>query len=276
MAEFELPENDVNKYQVQDGSRDEALLKTLNTDYQSEVAMGNLEGKSLWNKFGYNQDIDVGTEVIASWGGTFTPLTTATTIEIVSSSNDDIVTTGTGTQSIVVYGIDANRDEAIEVISMNGTTTVTTTSTWLGINRVAMFLCGSGQVNAGTIDITATTGGSTMAQMPIGGGVTQQCIFHVPQNYTFLTEFLFINVLNRGKNAELTVKLWVYSAVSNGKQEVFSVDIDTQTTGGSMQLNPTMPFPITEKTVMWMEATSDKADVIVNARFSGILESTLL
>lgn len=239
------------------------------TEYHSEVALGRRQGAILWNKFGYNADIDVGTEVIASWGGSFNPLTTATTLTISSTSTDDD-DGGTGCNSIVIYGIDENRDSAIEVVTMNGTTNVVTSSTWLGINRVAMFLCGSGQINAGTINITATTGGSQMAQMPLEGGVTQQCIFHVPRNHQFLTRWLRINVLNQAKNAELTIKLWVYSSVSNGKQEVYRVLVDTQVSNDIVESSP-LPFPISESTVIWLECTSDTANISVNARFSGEL-----
>jgi len=245
-------------------------ISTRPSDYKHEVATGTRQGREIWNKFGYNEDIDVGTEVIASWGGTFTPLTTATTLTISSTSVND-TSGGTGCNSIVIYGIDANRQEAIEVVTMNGTTPIVTTSTWLGINRAAMFLCGSGQINDGTIEIDAVTDASVMAQMPSNNGVTQQCIFHVPENFNFVTEWLYINVLNQGKNAELRIKLWVYSAVSNGKQEVFRTDIDTQVLN-LIDLEPNLPFPITEKTVMWLECTSNKAGVVVNARFSGILE----
>lgn len=241
------------------------------TDYFTEVAMGKRQGRSLWNKFGYNNDVDSGTEVIASWGGTFTPLTTATTLTISSTDISD-TSAGTGCNSIVVYGVDANRNEQIEVITMNGTTDVITVSTWLGINRVAMFLCGTDKINNGEITITATTGGSTMAQMPADGGVTQQCIFHVPQNFTFVTKWLWVNVINKGKDAELTVKMWVYSPISNGNQEVFKLDIDTQKTTEPVSVNPDLPFPISEKSVIWLECTSNKADVIINARFSGINE----
>jgi hypothetical protein len=241
------------------------------TDYHGEVALGRRQGVSLWNKFGYNTDVGTPTpEVIASWGGAFVPLTTATTLNIVSAdaADDD---GGTGCNSIVVYGIDENRDEAIEVVTMNGVTPVVTTSTWLGINRVAMFLCGSGQINAGQIDITATTGGSQMAQMPINGGVTQQCIFHIPRNYQFIAQWVWINILNRAKDAEVIIKMWVYSAVSNGKQEVFRVDIDTQVASGPVDINPKLPFPISGNTVMWLEAESDTAAISVNARFDGEL-----
>lgn len=265
-------------YEAPDGTFQESNLEYLETisggtNYNTSVALGNKQGASLWNKFGYNEDIGIGTEVIASWGGTFTPLTTATTLDISSSSVND-TDGGTGCNSIVIYGIDSDRNEQIEVVTMNGTTTVNTVSTWLGINRVAMYLCGSGQINDGTIDVLAVTGGSTMAQMPADGGVTQQCIFHIPANTNFITEWLMINVLNKGKDAELTVKMWVYSAISNGKQEVFRVSISTLKTNEPLSLSPNLPFPISEKTVVWLECTSNKANVIMNARFSGTLQST--
>lgn len=240
------------------------------TDYNTEVALGRRQGATLWNKFGYNDDVDIGTEVIASWGGTFTPLTTATTISIVSTdaTDDD---GNTGCNSVVLYGLDANRDEAIEVVTLNGTTPVATTSTWLGLNRVAMFLCGTGKVNAGDITATAVTGSSTMAQMPAGGGVTQQCIFHIPRNNQFIMEWLYANSLKQsGASPKVTIKVWVYSTVNNGNQEVFKGGMDTAVSN-EIDLNPQLPFPISESSVVWMEATTDKADTIVNGRFSGIL-----
>jgi len=258
---------EINPIKSGDNTYEVSVTESLDS---IEAALGG-DTAGLWNKFGYNNDIDVGTEVIASWGGSFTPLTTATTISIVSDSTDDITSTGTGCNSVVVYGVDANRESVIEVVQLNGTTPVVTTSTWLGINRVAMYLCGSGKVNAGTITATAVTGGSTMAQMPVSSGVTQQCIFHVPAGQQFIAEWLWINTLNRNKDAELTVKLWVYSAVNNGKQEVFKVDIDTAA-NPTADINPNLPFPVGESSVMWLECTSDKANIIVNARFSGILK----
>ena len=112
-----------------------------------------------------------------------------------------------------------------------------------------------------------------MAQMPAEGGVTQQCIFHVPRDKQFVASWFFANVLNRGKNAEVTIKMWVYSAISNGKQEVLRVDIDTAASSYPIDMNPNLPFPISGSTVVWIEATSNKDDVIVNARFSGELIS---
>lgn len=242
------------------------------TSFNTEVALGRRQGNVLWNKFGYNQDVDVGTEVVASWGGTFVPLTTATTISIVSTSTaDDGDPLGTGCGSIVLYGLDANRDEVIEVVTLNGTTPVVTTSTWLGLNRVAMFLCGTGKVNAGTITATDVVGSTVMAQLPLSGGVTQQCIFHVPRNHQYIMEWLYANSLRQAsQDPKVTIKLWVYSTVNNGNQEVYQGSMDTSVST-TIDLNPQLPFPVSESSVVWMEATTDKADTIISGRFSGIL-----
>ena len=260
---------DANTPLNQSISLDADAIATRPTNYYVEAALGLRSGHALWNKFGYNSDVDVGTEVIASWGGTFTPLTTATTLIISSSSIND-TSGGTGCNSVYISGIDANREPQVELVTLTGTTAVVTTSTWLGINRVSMYLCGTSQVNEGLIGVIASTGGSTMAVMPTGEGTTQQCIFHVPTGYKFVAEWVRCNVLNRGKNAELTIKMWVYSAVSNGKQNVYTVSIDTSTTN-NVDESPNIPFPITESTVIWLECTTDTNDIEVNARFSGIL-----
>ena len=106
------------------------------TDFKYEVAQSLRQGYTTWNKWGYNPDIDNTTETVWSVGGLFTPLSSAGTLEVVSSSaNDDGAPAGTGAQSIIIYGVDANYEEQIEVVTLNGTTAVTTTNSWLGVNR---------------------------------------------------------------------------------------------------------------------------------------------
>lgn len=101
------------------------------TDYRLDVARGSYTGASTWNKFGYNSDLDNGvTETAWAPGGTYAVPTTASTLTVVSSStNDD--SGGTGANTIYIIGIDANRDAQEELITMDGTTPVVTTTTWL-------------------------------------------------------------------------------------------------------------------------------------------------
>lgn len=251
-------------------ARDYDSLSVRTYDYRTEVALGLRQGHSLWNAFGYNLDVDTGAaELVASWGGSFTYLTTASTLTISSSSiNDD--DGGTGANSIIIYGIDTNRKSQIEVVTLDGTTPVVTSNSWLGVNRAAIYLAGTLQSNDGTITITATTGGSTQAQMPAGQGTTQQSIFYTQADHQAAAEWLKINVVKitgGGGSPTVTVKGWVYSAVSNAKYEVFRTDVDTSV-DTQIDISPPLPFIIGEKSVFWLEATTDTNNTVVNARFS--------
>lgn len=240
---------------------------TRPTDYETEVALNRRQGDSLWNKFGYNNDVDVGTEVIASFGGTFSPMTSAVQLDISSSSSDDD-DGGVGCNSLVLYGVDENWDEQIEVIALDGTNTVTTVNSWFGLNRASIYLAGTSQENVGTITIVPTGGGATQAEMPAGEGTTQQCIFFVPRRSQALANWLFVNALRQSaQNPKITIKGFVFSDVSNAKYEVVRFGIDTEVSN-IVDLKPTSPFLIGEKSVFWLEATTDKADTQVSSRLS--------
>jgi hypothetical protein len=254
-------------------SQDFDSISVRPSDYHTEIATGKRQGTSLWNKFGYNTDVDTGSqEIIASWGGTFQFITTGETIDVVSTSTDDVNTTGTGAHGVVIYGVDENWDEQTEVVFLNGTTTVTTTSEWLGINRIAVYLSGSTQNNVGEINVTANTSGYTMAQMPATQGTSQQCLFYVPQNHTFLTDWLLFNVLKTsgGSKPELDIFGYVFSAVSNTRYEVYrgSMDISVINT---LEVNPHLPFAVGEKSILWFAAETDQNNSSVKCRFSGEL-----
>lgn len=257
-------------------SQDYDAISVRPTSFTEEVALSRRQGVSTWNKFGYNDDVDIATspEIIAAFGGTFQYITTGETINIVSSStNDDGSPAGTGANSIVVYGVDENWDAQTEVVTLNGTTTVTTTTSWLGINRVAVYLSGSGKKNAGNITITASSSGYTMAYMPAGQSTTQQMLFYVPQNHQFLATFLHFNSIKLsggGGAPEVQLKGWVYSAVSNSEYEVFRETLDTANES-SVTINTSEPFIIGEKSILWFTATSDKDNTAVRGRFSGKL-----
>lgn len=243
------------------------------TDFNYEVALGRRQGLTLWNKFGHNLDINTGTdpEPLAAFGGTgFTPLTTAYTLDVVSSSDEDSdtggsVAQGTGARTIFITGIDANRDSQTDTVTMDGTTTVTTSSSWLGVNRVAVLTSGSSDANVGTITLTATTEGSTQATLPIGGSVTQQIIFFMPRNHQGLATWLRFTAKRFGSGTEPVITLigWVYSPLTDTKYEVAREIIDASVETHA-DLLPPDPVVFTEQDVFWVEAetTRDSTQVI--------------
>lgn len=254
-------------------AQDYDALSVRPSDFHTEVALGRRQGAETWNKFGYNQDIDSGSgeEIIASWGGTFQYLTSGETIDIVSSNADDTLA-GTGAQRVIIWGVDENWNPQTEIVEMNGTSTVTTTSQWIGINRIAIYKAGTGLKNAGDIDVTANTSGYQMAQMKAGEGTSQQCIFYVPQGHQFLAEWLYFNALKTsgGGNPEILFKGYVYSDVATAEFEVFRAELDIQREINKT-INPPIPFVIGEKSILWFTADTDTNNSAVNCRFSGEL-----
>jgi len=241
------------------------------TDFKYEVALGRRQGLSTWNKFGYNGDIDIGTETVWSAGGTFTRIDTASTFTVVSSSVQDTLTTGTGAWNIIIYYLDANRLAQTVVVPLNGTTPVVTTVTGLGINRASIYNTGSSDVNVGTITITATTGGTTQGQIPIGEGSTQQAIFFTQADHQFLADYLLINVnkISGGTSPRVNVKGWVYSYVSTAKYLVLNNTIDTSVEN-HLEVTPSQPFVIGEKSILYFEVTTDTNNTVCSVRFSGV------
>jgi hypothetical protein len=241
---------------------------TRPTSFNYEVALGRRQGSTTWNKFGYNSDVDIGTEAVWAYGGTFTRLVTASTFSVVSSSAQDILTSGTGAWNVIVYYVDSNWTAKTAIVPLNGTTPVVTTWKAIGINRVAVYNSGSGDVNAGNITLTATTGGSVQAYLPTGEGTTQQSIYFVQKDHQSLIDWMTINVNKvSGSSPRVTVKCWVYSNVSTAKYLVFNATIDAGVEN-NVEYKPSQPFIVGEKSVVWFEATTDVNNTTIAQRFS--------
>ena len=162
-------------------------------DYYFEVARGNVPGVSMVNKFGSNPDIDSGqTEDIWNTGGTRSYLSAASTLIVVSSStNDDGSPAGTGAQTLTLEGLNGSGVQISETVTMDGTTNVTTSSSFLRLYRAYVATAGSGGTNAGTITVTTTTGGLTLCTIAAGLGQSQIGHFTIPASKTgYITRYM--------------------------------------------------------------------------------------
>ena len=233
-----------------------------------DVALGNISSLQVWNKFGYNAAFGIGTEVVASFGGTYGPLLVAAPISFVSTSSQD-ETGGTGCAILVITGVDSDWKTVTEIVGLTGTTPVVTGLSYFGIDRVAVYLCGSSLSNVGTITGTETGGSTTQAQLPAGEGTTQQMIYTTPEGGTAMLTDLIMNVIKTGSGAAPTVdvKGWVYSHVSQAKYEIFRYHIDTSHEN-HLTIHQQVPFIMGEKSVIWFEATTDKANTEITMRMS--------
>lgn len=243
------------------------------TDFNYETALGLRQGRSTVNKFGYNSDVDTGSEeIVASFGGTFNIMTSSDTLNVVSDSlNDDVG--GSGATSILISGIDGNYLEQSEVVTMDGTTPVTTTNQWLGVNRVVVLSSGVLNYNGGTITVTDTSSTfGTQAIIPAAVSVTQQCIYHTQINHSLLLNYISINavkVTGGGGNPEIIIRGYSYSRVTETDYQVFKKTIDVSIVNDLEIIFP-QPLIFTGREVIYFTAETDTNNTEVAMRFSGI------
>lgn len=246
-----------------------AAISVRPTNYFYEVALGLRQGVSHWDIWGNNNDIDIGTEIVRTLAGTtVSTITASTTFTFVSTSTND-TSAGTGAQSLVVYYLDSNRKSQVGVVTLNGTTPVVSAFSGLAINRISIYISGSGKTNEGTITCTETTGAVAVAEIRIGEGTNQSTVFYGQAGATLLINGMEVNIIKPtgGASPIVTLKGWVFSFVSNSKYLVYSKTIDTSVLQ-NFEGNMGHPFPVGEKSIFWFEATTDQNNTQVSIRYS--------
>lgn len=108
------------------------------------------------------------------------PSASAAVVRIVSSSSAD-ASAGTGARSIEIVGWGSSWDLVTEVISLNGTTTVSSSSSFHRIISARVATAGTGGANAGTL--TCSISSKTMATIAIGDNASFHAHFTVPANH---------------------------------------------------------------------------------------------
>lgn len=178
----------------------QSSITAVTSDFYLEVAKGNIPGHSYIHKFGYNPEIDNNSEPETVWsaGGLYpwSSLTTAQTLYLQSDDNND-------TMTITVEGLDANFAPLSEDVTLNGTTSVTTTNQF---SRVFRMKYDEGTPNEGAITARVGSGsGTVVAQIDEGLAQTLMALYTIPAGYTGYLLQLDISVQ---KNKDAQVKLF--------------------------------------------------------------------
>lgn len=231
---------------------------------------------------GNNPDVDQGTVPENIWpaGGLYPWLSAATALEIVSSSTQDS-STGTGMAAVSITFLDANYNESVVSVALNGTTPVTISGAWLRINGAVTTTKGSGAAtsrvfNVGDISIRDFGGGTTRAIIPAGKGILRQCIFTVPAGYTAQVLSLYI-AFNRGTGGGATRYLTVSTYVQSSTG-VSRLPLDISCNGESYRHDGIPGIVLPEKTDFALEIISVSADNsdITGAFLGMLMKNTLV
>lgn len=220
------------------------------------------------NKFGNNPDIDANVyEDIWDAGGTYVFPTEARIHDITSTDTND-TSGGTGARTINIQGLDANYNEIEEDVTLNGTTNVPTTKSFLRIHRMKVTSAGSGGEAVGNITATAQTDATVSAQITNRRNQTLMAIYTVPAGKTGYITNIFSSVGRKATTA-LEVELYVRPF-----GEVFQIKmlLSGHSQGSSHIQHMNNPYiKITEKSDIKLKATVTTNNSNISGGFDIIL-----
>lgn len=261
------------------------VVSTTRTQGDGELALeipaGRVGGFSSVNKFGRtrNADSGVATDI---WDGanatddidTWTAPTAARVHAVVSSSAND-TSGGTGARTVQVFGLTAwTATESSEVVTMNGTTPVNTSASYVIVHRIKVLTSGASGPNVGYIDATAASDSTITAIVLPGEGQTQMAVYGIGASCAYLTSFYASVLRASNKSVAANVALLWTPDVSN-QTAVWQVKhtlglYDPGSTNIQHYYNPYSKF--TGPGILKLEVTTDQDDADVSGGFDLILE----
>jgi hypothetical protein len=220
--------------------------------------------------FGYNADIDQTEESVWPDGGVVPHPTTASVLQISSSSAADTAA-GTGARTVYIGGVDGNFNEVSETVTLNGQTAVNTVNSYRYVNYFYVATVGTGTQNAGNINAgtgTVTAGVPAVLYDIIAAGYNQRTTAHfcVPAGYTgYMTSGAITSGQESGSSA-ITAFL-----KQHGPDEILRVGAVSTLNNGSVQYNFTFPYVIAEKNCVGASAIGASNNNAVSAFFNIVL-----
>jgi cephalosporin-C deacetylase-like acetyl esterase len=231
--------------------------------FELQVARNQIMGHSAVTLFGYNGDLDQTEESVWPNGGTVPHPTTASVLDIVSTStNDDAA--GTGARTVFIEGLDNNYNVVSETVVLDGTTVVETVNSYLYVNQLYVATTGSGGVNAG--EITAKVDTTLYDLIAVGYNQRTTAHYCVPAGYTaYLTQGA-ITAGQASGSTSITAFL-----KQHGPDGILRVVAISTLNNGSIQYDFAYPIAITEKSCFGATAVGSANNNSVSAFFNFVL-----
>ena len=206
--------------------------------------------------FGFNRVIGTTFESIFNNGGGAYPfLSSASALTIVSDSASD-------TTDLYIEGLDSDYLPISETVTLDGTTSVTTSQSFYRVNKARMV----STTNVGNVSIKVST--DTLGYLEAGAGVHQAVVYSVPAN----SQLFILNVSfasgTVNPNKYLTGKASM--TLENGLTQNF-----WQSTWavGFLQFDVKMPFIIPAKTDFEFQVKSSSGENEIDCYVGGFLET---
>ncbi len=245
------------------------MSRQFTQDWLTEVALGNISGAAGVNAFGHNAAVGTSAEDLWIQGGTLTRMTSAETMNIVSTDTDDDGSpVGDGARTVFIAGLDSAFDPISETITMNGTSNVLTSNSYIRVRKLVVLTAGlptTTNTNLGIITATASSASTVQATIAIGDGISQNVQYTVPNNKRSLLYKVELNAFkNTGGNSGIK-----FDAVITPPSAASFIIVEKamETDQPELEVFFTPPVPFVEKTDIKMTAVSTLSGSELYARF---------
>lgn len=240
-------------------------INDMQVPFYTRVAQGQVPGYSSFSVFGYNPDLDQTEESVWPDGGVVPHPASEAQLTIVSTDvNDDGDPAGTGARTVYIEGLDENYEIVSETITMNGTTGVTTTNSYLYVNQFYVVTAGSGGVNAGTI--TAKVGATLYDIIAAGYNNRTTAHYCVPAGYT---AYLLEGIFTAGQDSGSTGVTGYLK--QHGLDGILRVGAVSSLNNGSVKYDFANPYQVPEKNCIGASAIGSANNNLVSAYFNILL-----
>jgi hypothetical protein len=225
-----------------------------------QVARGQIQGHTSFQVFGYNPDLDTSEESVWPDGGVIPHPTTASVLTIVSTNAAD-ASAGTGARTVFIEGLNASYNVVSETVTLNGTTGVSTTNSYMYVNAFTVLTVGSGESNAG--EITAKVGATLYDLIAVGYNNRTTAHYCVPAGYS---AYITSGVITAGQ-ASGSTSVTAYLK-QHGPDGVLRIGAVSTLNNGSVQYDFDPPYRIPEKNCVGASAIGTAANNSVSAFFN--------
>lgn len=243
----------------------------LFSNNKASAVIGKITDVQFQRKFGVNPDVDSGSlpEDIWAVGGVYVFPTVAATTTLISSETTD-GPDGSGCRSVLITGLNGDYVEIEESALTNGDSIVTLNNQFFRITRVLCTSSGSSQTNDGNIDVKHDT--NILGRVPTGKGVTQQLIYTVPANKTWLLDRLSVS-LQKKTAGSCVVEAQVRPFSTGTWQTVNSFGLSSVGSSNSDNSPPVdRPFSIPAKADIRLRVVdADASDLQLTGNAAGFL-----
>lgn len=238
-----------------------------------QVSRGQITMHERICPFGINSEVGTSLETVWQEGGVYAFPAAATVMTVSSSSaDDDGAPAGTGARTVVVEGLDASYAPISETITMNGTTAVNTTNSYLRVNRMYVATGGTtagavGNIYIGTGTVTDGKPAVVYNMMGIGTNTSESLIYTIPAGYSAYLLNFAVSSANPTANASTSFRV---NICPNGG--VFQIVNLVRIAGnGSYSCEAIYPFPVAEKSDIAVLAAASAGNSAVSTQLQAVI-----